>query len=191
MNEIISQWTIFFEALDLKCRELQEAPTPGLEIANFYGDGKHKVWMPVPKFPQHGLIEDASHYADDLGQHVYLVIGPPEVPQVKQWPDGFLYVEGAVGISLAPLSASLGGERLFLFDPRWHALHEDFWGSLDIRPLYADAMPVGEKQYSKIALCPAVLGEPIVGIYFGCGRTPAGPRLRAAYEALGADKLSA
>lgn len=81
MNEIITQWTSFFEALGLKCRELQKAPTPGLEIANFYGDGKHKVWMPVPKFPENGLIEDASHYADALGQHVYLVIGPPEVPR--------------------------------------------------------------------------------------------------------------
>ena len=51
-------------------------------------------------------------------------------------------------------------------------------------------MPVGEKSYSQISLSPAILGEPVVGIYFGCGRTPAGPRLRAAYEAVGADKLS-
>jgi len=178
MNEqLLRDWTIFFGALGLNCRELQDALTPGLEVLDLFGHGQHGVWLPVPKFPRHGLIEDAGHYADALDQHVYLVIGPPEIPQVKQWADGFLYAEGAVGIALAPSSARFGDMPPFRHDPRWHALQEDYWGSLDMWPLYAEDLPLREKEYSMTSLSPAILGGPVVGIYFGCGRSPAGPRL--------------
>jgi hypothetical protein len=185
MNEqLLTDWTIFFEALGLKCRQLSDAPTPGLEVHDLFDPGKHGVWMPVPKFPEHSLIEDGSRYADLFDKHVFFVIGPPEPPQVKQWEDGFLYAEGAVGISLAPSSAGLGDTPPFLFDPRWHALQEDYWGSLDMRPLYADAMPLRKKEYTTTSFSPAILGGPILGFYVGCGRSPAGPRLRSAYEAV-------
>src|ERR1700733_2806412 len=109
MNEqLLTDWPIFFDALNLNCRLLPDSPTPGLEVIDLFGSGHHGIWLPVPKFPSHELIEATGHYADALDRHVYLVIGPPEFPRAKQWSDGFWYREGAVGISLAPSSARFG-----------------------------------------------------------------------------------
>lgn len=184
MNEqLLIAWDTFFKALGFSCRRLHDAPNPTLEVINFFGNSKHMVWMPVPVFPKHGLIEAAGRYADSLDWPVYLVVGPPEIPQVKQWPDGFLSAEGAVVLSFAPSSDRLGDVPPFRYDLRWHALQEDYWGSLDIWPLYATDLPLQEKTYTMSSLCLAVLGEPVPSVYCGCGRTPAGPRLRAAFEA--------
>jgi hypothetical protein len=187
-EQLLTKWTIFFDALRLQTQRVTDTPSPGLQVLDLYGPGQHVVWLPVPKFPEHTLIEDAGRYADRLGKPIFVVIGPPEPPQVKLWEDGFMYAEGAVGIALSPSSAWLGGEPQYRYNPAWHALQDDYWGSLDIRPLYAEELPLKEKPYSLTTTCPTIVSGPMVTCYMGCGRSPAGPRLKAAYEAVQAVK---
>jgi hypothetical protein len=185
-EQLLSSWTMFFEALRLKSRRLRHAPCPGLEVLDIFDNG-NLIWLPVPAFPKHDLLQHAGHYADSLDENVQLVVGPPELPQVKRWPDGFVSVEGAVAVTFAPTSSWLG-ESPFRFDLRWHALQEDFWGSLSIWPFYADDLPLRKEYYTKTSECPGVMSGPVFAVYCGCGRTPTGPRLRKAYEAVQAAK---
>lgn len=192
-SRLEARWAVFFDRLGIKWDyELEgfELPDGTRYLPDFRLHlGMTGIWFEVKgRPPIEAELRKCQQLADASGMPAILAWGTMAAPTVRMV-GGKSIVEGAPIVQMLPDSfrpgvpaegkAVMAGMGLALIS----GFYEDHEGAFAVDFLYADDLPIVQRQEQRPCVRVSLLGEMIPGANVGFGRLYRSPRLLAAYNA--------